>query len=92
QRLTRERNIDLEHLSSIVVLQGKASYVRSTGVLKASLHLQQPWAFLARIGLVFPAFIRDGVYRLVARSRYTFFGKKDACRLPTQQEAMQLLG
>lgn len=32
---------------------------------------------------IFPRFLRDAVYRLVARSRYRIFGRFDTCQVPT---------
>ncbi len=46
------------------------------------------WLSLARI---VPRFLRDGVYRLVARNRYRWFGKNDTCRLPTEEERHRFL-
>jgi predicted DCC family thiol-disulfide oxidoreductase YuxK len=41
---------------------------------------------IAIILLAVPGFIRDGVYRYVARNRYRWFGRLDACRIPEPQE------
>jgi predicted DCC family thiol-disulfide oxidoreductase YuxK len=30
-----------------------------------------------------PRFLRDPVYKLVARNRYRWFGRTEACRVPT---------
>lgn len=38
-----------------------------------------------------PRFIRNPVYRVIARSRYSWSGKKDACRMPTEQERARFL-
>ncbi len=55
------------------------------------LHLLPfPW-FLGRIFLLVPRFIRDGVYRFIAKNRIKWFGKSDACRLPTEEEQLRFL-
>ena len=38
-----------------------------------------------------PRFIRDAIYLNIARNRYRFFGKKDTCRIPTEQELNRFL-
>jgi len=38
-----------------------------------------------------PRFLRDGLYRFVARNRYRWFGKRHTCRLPTRAELERLL-
>ena len=35
--------------------------------------------------------IRNPVYRFIAKNRYRWFGKRDACRLPTAQERERFL-
>jgi predicted DCC family thiol-disulfide oxidoreductase YuxK len=35
------------------------------------------------IGYIIPRFMRDTLYRLVAKNRYKWFGKKDQCVVPT---------
>jgi predicted DCC family thiol-disulfide oxidoreductase YuxK len=39
----------------------------------------------SKIFMVVPRFIRDGVYSLVAKNRYKWFGKKNECWLPTPE-------
>jgi len=43
-----------------------------------------PWRAVAALGLV-PRFLRDPVYRWVARNRYRLFGRHDRCMLPEPQ-------
>jgi predicted DCC family thiol-disulfide oxidoreductase YuxK len=40
------------------------------------------WPSWGKPFLLFPAFLRDAVYRLVARYRYRIWGKTEACFLP----------
>ncbi|MEM6831256.1 MAG: DCC1-like thiol-disulfide oxidoreductase family protein, partial [Bacteroidota bacterium] len=35
--------------------------------------------------IVLPSFIRDFVYDIIAKNRYKWFGKKDACMIPTPE-------
>lgn len=35
---------------------------------------------------VVPRFLRDPIYRFVARNRYRWFGEKESCRLPSSAE------
>ena len=55
---------------------------RSTAVLKVARELDGPWPLLYGFILV-PAPIRDLVYRIVARHRYRWFGKRDTCLVPS---------
>lgn len=38
-----------------------------------------------------PRGIRAPVYRMIARNRYRWFGKRDVCRLPTAEERTRFL-
>jgi predicted DCC family thiol-disulfide oxidoreductase YuxK len=49
-----------------------------------------PWRVVAWLRFM-PRTVTDAVYRWVARSRYRWFGKLDACRLPTPDEAPRFL-
>jgi predicted DCC family thiol-disulfide oxidoreductase YuxK len=55
---------------------------RSTAALKVARELGGPWPLLYGFILV-PAPIRDLVYRIVARHRYRWFGKRDTCLVPS---------
>jgi predicted DCC family thiol-disulfide oxidoreductase YuxK len=39
-----------------------------------------------------PKELRDTAYRFVARNRYRFFGKKEACWMPTRELKERFLG
>jgi predicted DCC family thiol-disulfide oxidoreductase YuxK len=35
--------------------------------------------------IIVPKFIRDGIYNWIAKNRYRWFGKKEACMIPTPE-------
>lgn len=49
-------------------------------------------ASLALGGFLVPRVLRDAVYRVVAASRYGIFGRRDTCRLPTEEERRRFVG
>ena len=57
-------------------------YQKSTAALLVAKQLQGAvsWLYLF---MVVPGFIRNGVYNIIAKNRYKWFGKQDACWLPT---------
>ncbi|SFE75496.1 thiol-disulfide oxidoreductase DCC family protein [Alteribacillus iranensis] len=69
-------------MSSIVLLEGDRYFTESTAVLRICKRLDGLWSMLYVLRLV-PSFIRDPLYRLFAKNRYRFFGKKDQCMVPT---------
>lgn len=46
---------------------------------------------LAALSALVPPFLRDPLYRVVARHRYRWFGRHDACRLPDPAQAHRFL-
>ena len=38
-----------------------------------------------------PRSLRNPVYRVIARNRYRWFGKRDVCRIPTKAEQARFL-
>ena len=70
---------DNEHVSS-----------RSTGVLRMFARIGGVWHVVSWFRIV-PAPLRDFAYRIVARYRYAWFGRFDACKLPNEDESARFL-
>ena len=83
KRLLKERGVDFESIDSIVFIDmGSAYYIKSTAALEIARHLDGSYSFFKNF-LVIPVGFRDWVYDFVARNRYKWYGKKDACMIPT---------
>jgi predicted DCC family thiol-disulfide oxidoreductase YuxK len=67
---------------SILLVERGRVHERSGAALRIARHLSGGWSLLAAF-LVVPRPLRDLVYRWVASHRYRWFGKADACRVPT---------
>lgn len=74
-----------DYTDSMALIADGRCYRYSTAVLEILRRLGWPWALLWPLVLVPPPF-RDLVYEHVAARRYRWFGKLDACRLPTAAE------
>jgi len=70
---------------SIVLFENGKLYTESAAVLRIARRLSFPWRWLALPGWLLPRFVRDPIYRFIARNRYRWFGKKDVCYLPTPE-------
>lgn len=66
---------------SLVLLEGDRVRFRSTAVLRLCGYLGGAWPLL-RVFLLVPGPLRDLAYRWIARNRYRWFGRRDACWLP----------
>lgn len=84
KKLMEERGIDSSQVDSIVLIEpGIAYYTKSTAALKIARSLGGAWGFTARFLGWIPEKIRDRIYDHVAKNRYRWYGKKDACMVPT---------
>jgi len=72
-------------LGTVVFAVGDRTYTRSSAALRILMTLGGAWKLVAIVLLV-PPFIRNVVYDLIARNRYHWFGKRDACRIPSPEE------
>jgi predicted DCC family thiol-disulfide oxidoreductase YuxK len=89
--LMRHHGLDPEALSSVVVIDDGRVWRESSAALRIARHLPGGWKLL-RILTVIPRPLRDGVYRLIARNRYRWFGKTETCWLPTPELRGRFLG
>ena len=74
---------DLKNLKSIVFYDGKAFYKKSTALLKLCTSLGGGHKLLL-VGYLLPKFLRDGLYSMIAKNRYRWFGQQEHCMVPTK--------
>lgn len=75
---------------TVIYLRVGRVYDRSSAILFSLYDMGGPWVLAALFFLV-PKFLRDLVYRFVAKIRYKVFGKRETCRLPTAEEQKRIL-
>ncbi len=66
---------------TIIFLQNGRFYSESEAVFRIVRLLGFPWNFFL-VGKLLPLTVTDRLYRIVARNRYSWFGKTDYCRMP----------
>jgi predicted DCC family thiol-disulfide oxidoreductase YuxK len=76
---------------SIILIEDERAYTRSAASLRIAARLGFPWS-LARAGLLLPAPLRDGAYRLVAAIRHRVAGRSNACNVPPPELRGRLIG
>jgi predicted DCC family thiol-disulfide oxidoreductase YuxK len=84
KELLTPKNINPDQLHSIILLDNDKIYSKSEAVLQIAKNLDSPWKYLYYFRFI-PLSIRDFIYDIVARYRYSWFGKRDACRIPTPE-------
>lgn len=77
-------NLKVKHGDSFVLLENGKVYEQSTAALRVAKKLNSLWPLLY-IFIVVPPFIRNAVYKFIARNRYKWFGKQESCWVPTPE-------
>lgn len=76
--LYRQFGIGPANPESLIVVDGDRALRGSDAVLAIWAGLDRPWNGLATFRII-PRWLRDPVYRLVARHRYRLFGRRSTC-------------
>jgi predicted DCC family thiol-disulfide oxidoreductase YuxK len=78
--------IDQSRVSTetIMLIKNNKIYDRSSAALEIAKDLSGAWPALYIFKIV-PKFLRDGIYNLIAKNRYRWFGKKDECMIPSPE-------
>jgi predicted DCC family thiol-disulfide oxidoreductase YuxK len=85
ERILEPYGRDPDLLGSIILVETDGVYRESAAALRIARRMDGAWPLLY-VFIIVPPFIRDAVYRWIARNRYRWFGKRDTCRLPTPEE------
>lgn len=84
QTLLALHGLPTETLNSIVLVEAGRAFTKSTAALRIARHLSAPYP-LAFIFILVPPFLRNLCYDFIARNRYRWFGKQEACMMPTPE-------
>ncbi len=87
EKLSAEQLADLD---TIVYYRNGKALLRSDAALYIVKDLGGIWSMLYGF-IILPRFLRDGIYKWVSRNRYKWFGKKEACRIPSKEERARFL-
>jgi predicted DCC family thiol-disulfide oxidoreductase YuxK len=75
---------------SVIYLDEHGRHDQSEAALAVCRRLGGAWRLLGLARLV-PRPLRDALYRVVARHRYRWFGRRPACRVPSAEERGRFL-
>lgn len=85
EELLQPFNLNLKDPGSIVYYHKGKIRQKSNAVLSILLKLGLPFSLLY-VFKITPRFLRNYVYDVIARNRYKWFGVKETCRIPTEEE------
>ncbi|MDJ0703080.1 MAG: DCC1-like thiol-disulfide oxidoreductase family protein [Leptolyngbyaceae cyanobacterium MO_188.B28] len=75
---------------SIYYIEAEEIYDQSDAVLRVLYRLGGIWHWLSFARIV-PRRIRNFVYKIIARNRYRWFGRRATCRMPSEQDKARFL-
>jgi predicted DCC family thiol-disulfide oxidoreductase YuxK len=84
QSLMQQFQLTQNEINSFLLIEGQKIYTRSTAALRVFRQLGGLWSILY-VFIIVPPFIRDVIYNWVARNRYKWYGKRDACMIPSDE-------
>ena len=85
KKIIEAYNIDTKKTDSILLYSPeKGIDYKSTAALKIASKLGLPINLMG-VFFIIPPFIRNWVYDFIAKNRYKWYGKKDACMIPTPE-------
>jgi len=82
--MVTEHGIDTSKIDSIILIEDSNFYSKSTAALKIARHMSGAYPLLYGL-IIIPSFIRNCVYDFIARNRYRWYGKRDACMVPNAE-------
>ena len=88
--LYRQFGIDPADPETLIVVSGDEAARYSDAVFAIARGLGWPWRAACALRIV-PRFVRDPLYRLIARNRYRLFGKHETCWMPSPEQRERLL-
>jgi len=90
KRLMREYGLDPEEPRTLLFIVAGRGHTRSDAVMELARYLRFPWGML-RFARWVPRRMRNWLYELIARHRYRWFGRRDACFVPAGDERDRFL-
>lgn len=84
KEILRAYEYPVDYTESILFLENGQLLTKSNAGLAIAKYLEFPFNWL-RVFSIVPRFIRDAFYNVIARYRYKWFGKYDACMVPTPE-------
>jgi len=84
QKFLKDKHLDHLELKTIILIEGDKFYTKSTAALKIGKELKGIYQ-ISSILIWIPKAIRDFVYDIVSRNRYSWFGRQESCMMPTPE-------
>lgn len=91
RELLVRHEIDPDDPTSFLLLEGARGYTDTDGIIRVLRSFGGAWRMAAMMIRIVPRFVRDPLYRWIARNRYRLFGRHESCMIPSQPIADRFL-
>jgi len=84
--ILQRNGLSSSNIDTVVLIENGMAFTYSTAIIKIARRLSGLWPIFYG-SILIPKFIRDGMYKYIAKNRYRWFGKKETCLMfpPTQE-------
>ncbi|HET9445907.1 MAG TPA: thiol-disulfide oxidoreductase DCC family protein [Steroidobacteraceae bacterium] len=86
-----EHGVDPDDPLSFLLLQDGKGYTDTDAIVRILRSFGPGWKLMGMLVSIVPRFVRDPLYRWIARNRYRMFGRRAECRVPTPDIADRFL-
>lgn len=90
QSLVKEQHLQLDNLDTMLLVDGAHIYQHTDAILRVLVSMNGIWRMFILVRII-PAFLRDPIYRFIARYRYKILGKRKTCFVPTPADRARFL-
>lgn len=75
----------LDDRKSIILIKDGIVFYKSDAIIEIAKQLTG-WPQIFKYSSLFPRFLRNGIYNIIAKNRYHLFGKRAACSIPSEKD------
>ncbi len=79
--IMQQFSLEQQAITSVILIDNEKVYTKTDAVIQIANRLSG-WPSLFRLLKFIPKSIRNFGYDLIAKNRYTLFGKRDQCMIP----------
>ena len=91
EKIYDELGLKSDDYDTFIIVHKGRMYTKLDGVFVLLSAIGWPWKTFS-IGRILPKSFKDWIYDRVAKNRYTLFGKRDSCMIPTPEVRARFIG
>ena len=90
KKLLKEHSEKIKNIDSVIFYSHSKISVKSKAVIDIINSLGSLYKIISILNII-PSLLLDYIYDLVAKNRYSWFGKKSSCPIPDKKIASQFI-